>query len=436
MNLLAPITPARPGGNQFFMNLAVEPDATGGQTAGFNYWGAGILLLLVATAPVWMRRFGSLLWPRLLPLTAALSLITVFAVSNRVYLGHRLLFSYELPGSLLHLADMFHSSGRLFWMVSYCVMALAVSQALSLRRRWLAAALVVAALAIQLADTQPVHKGQQALTKNPATQSITDATWRPIVAAHGVVALVPPSQCGGLIDFYSEIGRIAAFADVAMHSFRPGRFGPSAPESCRVLLREILEKGFRPGVLYVFEKAPFHSIRARGELAKYCTELEGYDVCTLLHDQLRMPPVAPSEGPPVWPSMAGGLTMQQISPLLGIGWSGVESDHVWSMGFRSEIFFRLPSCADANAIRVRIDPQIGPTGQTIHASANGGPAVTRSYPEAQVDDLTVPIQSCDPAKPEILLALETERPVSPLELEQSDDPRPLGFSLQQAELQR
>jgi hypothetical protein len=203
-----------------------------------------------------------------------------------------------------------------------------------------------------------------------------------------------------------------------------------------VLLREILEKGFRPGVLYVFEKAPFQSIRARPELAQYCAELEGYPVCTLLHDQLRLPPITPVVSPPVWPSITGPITMQELSPMLGIGWSGVEADHVWSMGFRSEIFFRLASCADSKTIRVRIYPQIGPAGQTIHASANGGSLVTRSYAEAQADDLTVPIQKCDSAKPEVLLALETERPVSPLELGQSDDPRPLGFSLLEAQLER
>jgi hypothetical protein len=436
MNILAPVIAARPGGNGFFMNLSMQPDPTGGQTASFNYWGAGILLLLVVSAPVWLRRIGALFRPRFLPLTITLLLTTLFAISNRVYFGSHLILSYELPGPLLNLANMFHSSGRLFWAVSYCVMALAISQTLGMRQRWLSAALVVVALAAQMADTHAIHQGQQGLTRNISTQTITDAAWRPIVAAHQLVALVPPSQCLGLLDFYSEIGRVAAFADVAMHSDRPGRFGPSAPESCRVLLREISENGFSPGVLYIFEKAPFQSIRARPELARYCTELEGYPVCTLLHDELRLPPVAPRDGPPEWQSMAGPLTMQEISPLLGIGWSGVEADHVWSIGFRSEIWFRLQRCSDAKAIRVRIYPQIGPTGQTIHASANGGPAVTRSYPEGQVDDLTVPIQSCDPAKPEVLLALETERPISPLELQQGDDTRPLGFSLQQAELLR
>lgn len=438
MNLLAPFTPVRPepNGPLFYMNLAMQPDATGGQHAGFNYWGLGIILLLAIAGIARFRRTAALFQARWLPLSLGLVVCTLFALSNRIYFGHHLLFSYPLPGPLLAVAQQFHSSGRFFWVVSYVVMAGAVSGGLSLRPRWIASAVVILAVGAQLADTRSIRQSMRRISRRIEAQSITEERWRPIVMAHRMVALLPPSQCGGFFDLYSEIGSIAARSGAAFHSVRAGRFGASAPESCRTLHREVLERGFQPGVLYLIESGPFQSIRPRPELNQFCAELERRYLCTLQRETLPLPALAPDPGPALWPSAAGPLNAREMSGFLGIGWSEIEDTAVWSLGETAELFFRLRSCQEATDVRIKIYPYVGPQEKTVTASANNGPPVSRRYRERQIDELILLIGSCNPEDPRVAVSLHMDRAPSPLELGESGDTRPLGVSLLEAELLR
>lgn len=439
MNLLAPVTPARPApdGPLFYMNLAMQPDATGGQHAGFNYWGFGVLLLVGISLLVWFRRTRALLHPRWWPLALGLLVLTVFAVSNRVYFGHDLLFSYSLPGPLLSVANQFHSGGRFFWVVSYVVMPLAVSGGLSLRPRWVASAVVIAAVAVQLADTRSIRDSMRRVVRMAETQSITEERWRPIVAKHQLVALLPPSQCEGFFDLYSEIGGIAARSGVAFHSVRAGRYGTAAPESCRALYREVLRQGFQPGTLYLLDRGSMLSVAQRPDLRNSCSRLEDQGLCTLQRVELGLPPLPADAGAPVpWPPKQGPLNPVEFAPLLGIGWSKAEEGGVWSLGDRSELLFRLASCAGGASLRVKILPFVGQEEQVVTAQANQGVPVSRRYRERSIDTLVIPIGNCDPSDPRVIVSFSVEKPLSPLEVGESGDTRPLGVLLIEAELLR
>ena len=196
----------------------------------------------------------------------------------------------------------------------------------------------------------------------------------------------------------------------------------------------MLEQGFQPGVLYLFEPAPFRSIRERPELEKFCTELEGRFLCTLQRAALSLPPLAPGPGPALWSPTTGLRKAHQLTEFLGMGWNSVEEGGVWSLGDRAELFFRLPSCGDARGLRLKILPFGAPQGQTVTASANSGPVVTRNYRERQLDEMILPIGTCDPAHPQVAVSVQIERSLSPLEAGESGDSRPLGIFLLEAEL--
>jgi len=439
MNLLAPFASNNSHNLKAIriLDLVLKPDATGGQyEGGFNYWGVGIFLLLCASAPVWLRRRRELFNLRLWPLLLGLLGLTAFAVSNEVYFGQYLLLSYQLPATLLSIANQFHSSGRFFWVVSYCVMALAVSQTLRLRPRWLMAALLLCGVVLQFKETQFIRDALQNRTRLVEPQSLTEVRWQPIVAAHRLVALVPPAQCGGFRDIYSEIGRISALSNVALHSVWAGRFGPSAPESCRTLQRDILEHGFSSGVLYLFEPRGFQSIRRRPELEHSCAELEGRYVCTLQRTSLSLPPLPPDPGPAPWPPDKNRLDALGLKPFLGMGWSSVEGTGVWSLGNRSELYFRLSSCMDATGLEVSFVPFAPPEGQKVTVSVNGRAGESRRYRERQPESLILPIQLCDQNDPLVTVSFQVEEAPSPLEVGESGDARPLGVLLLEAELVR
>jgi hypothetical protein len=434
MNLLAPFASTKSEDLKAFRiwNLVLTPDATGGQyEGGFTYWGTGIFLLLCGSAPVWLRRWRALFSLRLWPLMLGGLGLTVFAVSNEVWFGQYRLLSYKLSPFLLSIANQFHSSGRFFWVVSYCVMALAVSQALRLKPQWLMAALLLSGVGLQFKETQFIRDAHQNRTRVEERQFLTESRWASIVAAHKLVALVPPAQCGGFLDIYPEIGRMAALSDVRLHSVWAGRFGPSAPESCRTLQRAIWEKGFSAGVLYLFEPSALQSVRRRPDLWRFCSELEGRYVCTRQRTALGLSPLSPDPGPPPWPPHTDRLNASALVPFFGMGWTSVGEGMtaVWSLGNRSELLFRLPSCAGATGLEVSFIPFAPPpTGQTVTVSINGLAAPPRHYTERTPDHVVLPIH-CDPSNPQVALNFQTDRAFSPLEIGESGDARPLGILL-------
>jgi len=166
MNVLAPVLPqASTLSGHHYANggFSHTVDPTGGQAVeGFNYLGAGGLVLLAVGAGYAGRRmFGprqmpdAAFWRRWGPLIAGLVLLTLAAIGPRpyVYLWHGP--EIPIPGGLLgKLAGEFRSHGRFFWTVSYAILAggLLVLDRSSDRHRRLAGGVLAAALALQAVD--------------------------------------------------------------------------------------------------------------------------------------------------------------------------------------------------------------------------------------------------------------------------------------------
>ncbi len=133
MNVLSPVIPQW---SEFFPGIAKAfgaakgpyaavgvIDATGGQYEGYNYLGAGILLL--AAVALWLvRRDFALLLRKHWGLIAACVALTALAVTHRIEVGKwELLLFDEVPLVL----ENIRSSGRLFWPVGYLATAGAVA---------------------------------------------------------------------------------------------------------------------------------------------------------------------------------------------------------------------------------------------------------------------------------------------------------------------
>lgn len=130
-------------------------DATGGQYEGFNYLGLGLLLASILLLPFeidWLRRN---LRAHLL-LFIAFAALTAFALSDRVFAGHWLLYELPMPPLLNPVLGTFRSSGRFFWLIGYAQVAMVV--VLASRRAQPVILLCLAGLAIlQLFDVQPLR---------------------------------------------------------------------------------------------------------------------------------------------------------------------------------------------------------------------------------------------------------------------------------------
>lgn len=157
MNLLAPFVPG--SGSPVLSahwSRFIKP-LQGLQVAqvdeGFNYFGLGMLLLLVLSLSCFSRKMPDRrtlsAW---LPLILVCSLLVIYALSNMIALGPWLIFQYPLSTSMLIVGDIFRASGRFFWPMYYLTMT-GVFYILHQRlNRAVFITLVGSALLIQAAD--------------------------------------------------------------------------------------------------------------------------------------------------------------------------------------------------------------------------------------------------------------------------------------------
>lgn len=193
MNLLQPFYP------QGLLQLPVPLptlDATGGQYEGFNYVGAGGLLLVLAVLLFAPKSF--LLAARRHPfLLGVLFVLTLFALSNRVYFGETAVLKYRVPYRLDKPVELFRSSGRFFWPVGYVLVlgGIVLLSRQSERRRGVAAILIAMPL-LQWVDAGPARDFPRGDTHRIQAPLLPPAIWEPVVREHSLVRTFPGFFCG------------------------------------------------------------------------------------------------------------------------------------------------------------------------------------------------------------------------------------------------
>jgi hypothetical protein len=158
MNILAPFWPQSSGlfrWTGIYWLTRGSIGATPGQYEGFCYLGGGgLLLLMFAVTDTW--RLTQRWCLDHLFLLLVLVALTIWALSDRIYIGPYLVLSYETPGFLAAtLLGWFRSSGRFFWPVAWLLLAWGIAATFTRRRRDMAVGLAILALVLQWVDTTP-----------------------------------------------------------------------------------------------------------------------------------------------------------------------------------------------------------------------------------------------------------------------------------------
>jgi hypothetical protein len=155
-NLLSPVWPQLSG--LFGADLPIL-DATGYQREGFNYLGAGVVLLLACAAwvlgqggaPAWRS-----IWRHWSGVVVSLGVLAALAITPHVTLGHVTLLDLDVP-LLDRLFAAMRSSGRAVWVVDYGLLLGAIGV---LAARWsprVFVPVVAAALILQWIDAGPLR---------------------------------------------------------------------------------------------------------------------------------------------------------------------------------------------------------------------------------------------------------------------------------------
>jgi hypothetical protein len=196
MNLLSPILPP-PGTpfSNFFKDIPF--DGTGAQTEGFNYLGAGVLLLLATLLVTRFKRLGEAI-ARHKILTALMVSFFVYSLSNRIFVGHFLIFSFHVPDFAKLVTTTFRVSGRIFWPVVYVLALFGAAATMLWLPRRVALPLLFAVAALNFYEMAGYMSSLENLAEPGTPQPLNLQAWENLMRGQQRVFQYPSFDCGGL----------------------------------------------------------------------------------------------------------------------------------------------------------------------------------------------------------------------------------------------
>lgn len=404
MNLVSPFWPQRSG--VFGAGLPIV-DATGGQYEGFNWLGAGTMLLLVG-AGVWAGVRRRVPRPAL-ALAVVLGGLFVLSLSSRVYAG---------PVKLLDLGDKpwedifgsFRSAGRAFWPVGYAIMLGAVAAVDRMPRR-LSGALLAAAVALQLVDIRPLLADARAAWVNGsgiAVPAVPDRSSLFTVAPHPGCAKEVATKWGGPVMLLGAVRAGARTGDIGL-----GR----SPKwfSCERILSDALELP-----LLAWESRAFFGEASQAALrpallgqGASCRSQLGVVVCAAAEMPVAGEPVAMGSllAPLPLPALLQGAA---LAPILGSGWSPGTDGVIWSEGPSSSLLIPVPAGL-ALTLRLHAAGVGFKPGEARGVAVSAGRVSAGGFllPDGVMTDITVAIPAEATVFGVLRVALDVVRPVDP-----------------------
>ena len=162
---------------------------------GFNYLGAGLLLLMPFALFFNGKALATL--PKKYPALLLLVLgFFLYALSNRVRYAGVEIFTYPLPSWLNFLTGTFRASGRFFWLVSLLVLFVTLASLLK-KRAFLPTLFVTfiltTALVLQVKDVKPWLDRIKVQASKPSSFNFAD--WAPVMAQVDKLVMYPTYQC-------------------------------------------------------------------------------------------------------------------------------------------------------------------------------------------------------------------------------------------------
>jgi hypothetical protein len=192
MNLLGPFASA--GGSRFLPQLAVASQLQ--DFEGFQFLGLGLLMLIPVAALRGLR--PGLPWRHILPLALVALAMAIYSLSPRVTFGPDTILDYSTPA--LDRLAIFRATGRFFWPATYTLLSLALWSVVTHLRGSIAAALLVAALGVQVADVSTHWVTLRDTAHSDAfhtwPRTMPSQVWEVMLPYHRHIIFYPPEQCG------------------------------------------------------------------------------------------------------------------------------------------------------------------------------------------------------------------------------------------------
>jgi hypothetical protein len=255
MNILSLLDPLL-GWSRYLRQRPVHPDYANlgnfGQYEGFLYLGAGMIVLAIMALALHLMRPQPLA-QRYWPLAAVGLLYWLLALSNVISFAELRLFTLPLPDALYRALSIFRASGRLGWPAFYLIhlgVLLLVLHHLPTRS---ALAVLLAALALQLADQSDKHREFRGLIRQRMawTSPLQSPQWNTL--AQRADALVIVSPLPDMTQAYIPYAELAARYRLATNAANIAHAGTQGVASYGASVAVALENSqYDPRSIYVF----------------------------------------------------------------------------------------------------------------------------------------------------------------------------------------
>ena len=289
LNLLAPFDP-RTFTSIIFPRLH---SASPGQYEGYNYLGAGVLIIAaIAIAAVILRK-GKLPKPDkrwFVPLAGCCLLLTLLALSTKITLGGRTLIDIDPAGKLTPLFAPLRATGRLFWAPYYAILAAILAAPFFVLRRAWAILLIAAMLMLQFADTAALRQWVRMTISDDHPSPLKSALWSHLGAAHQNLIVLPAWQCEhaaspGGIEGYRIFGFLAAEQKMRINSYQSARYtGVAQDFHCTQAVEQVEKNGLAADTAYVVMPEVAAAIAQGPTGAGKCHDLDNFILCSAKTD--------------------------------------------------------------------------------------------------------------------------------------------------------
>jgi len=287
MNLLAPLNPDWFGSIIF---PAIVPHLEKGQYEGYAYLGAGVIVLAAIILLCVLLRPGKLKvvldrrW--LVPLFLCCVCLTLMALTTKVSVGGKTLVDVDPQQMLSRFLSPLRSSGRLFWLPYYTILAALLAAPYLFMRRAPANALLACLLVVQFADTAPLRRFIYDAVHATYPKPLHSPIWRQLGSVYHNLIVLPAWQCdprsspGGVYG-YRYFGFLAADQKMTINSYYTARYTGKALEyHCNGPAADFTNLTLSPDAAYVVTPAVAAEI-AKGPTGEgKCHDLDGFILCS------------------------------------------------------------------------------------------------------------------------------------------------------------
>jgi hypothetical protein len=435
MNLLAPFAPTG------WSRLLPEIPTKEGYFSDNNFLGLGVILLLVFVIFSPKKNIVRIkFFIKNHPIFSFSQIaLLVFAISNYVGIGPYV-FKYELPHSILQIANTFRISNRMFWSLFYLLILGSIINVLELKRYGYIAVLLTISALLQIIDTSggwlAIHHRLEVKPSSIWSNDFKDPIWQIAAKKYKKLRWVMPVNEG---PHWKDLAYFAGTHHLSTDAIYLARISQSALEQIqRDEGRSLRVGSWDADSIYVFEDSLSEIAAATIQpddmlvrLNKLNVLFPGWKLC---EDCIKSTQKTNFEvRKPLLPGdhiLFNSANSDSFFYLLS-GWHPLEAFGVWSNGPRAELIIPIQKGHKLNHIGLELTPLLASNENPnqIQFTINDKPVSNIYFNKDAMDIVSIKVPKEFQESSKLKLGILTSNSASPKSLGINGDARTLGVKL-------